>query len=66
MSGAKNEMARQRRHALAVAADNSERDRRRIGPRGHGAREIGQHETFRAVGDLGQRKRLAGRERLRR
>ena len=56
--------ARQRRHALAVAADHGERNRRRVGSRGNGARQIGQHQAFGAVGDLRQRQRLAGLERV--
>ena len=56
----KRQRARQRRHALAVAADHGERNRRRVGPRGDGARQIGQHQPFGAVGDLRQRERLAG------
>ena len=58
MSGPKKrERTRQRRHALAVAADHRERNRRRIGLRRDGAREIGQHQPLGAIGDLGQRER---------
>ena len=54
------ERARQRRHALAVAADHAERDCRRVQPRRDGAREIGQHQALGAVGDLSERERPAG------
>ena len=55
----KRQRARQRRHALPVAADHGKRNRRRVLACGDRAREIGQHQPFGAVGDLRQRQRLA-------
>ena len=51
--------ARQLRHALAVAADDAKRNRRRLVARRHRAREIGEHQAFGAVGHLRQGQRLA-------
>ncbi len=52
--------ARQRRHPRSVAADHHQADRRRVRPRRDRAREIGDHQPLGAVGDAGQRQRLAG------
>ena len=45
-------------HARTVAADHGKADRRWFGPRRHRAREIGDHQTFRAFRDIreGQRR----------
>ena len=56
------ERARERRHALAVAAHDDEAGRRRIGARGDGAGEIGDDQALGAVGDAGERERAAGRQ----
>ena len=56
--------ARQARHALAVAADHRQRHRRRAIAGSYGAGEIGQHQALGAVGDLRQRQRPAGAQRL--
>ena len=60
------ERARQRRHARTVAADHGKADRGRRRPRSDRAREVGEHQTFGAVGNAGQKQRPAGREPLRR
>ena len=60
------ERARQRRHARAVAADHDEADRGRGWPGRNGAREVGQHQPFGAVGDAGKQERAAGMQPLRR
>ena len=54
--------ARQLLHARPVAADHGKADRRRLRPRGDGAREIGDDEAFGALGDIGKRQRAAGRQ----
>ncbi len=63
MSGAKKASAR----ASAAMRGPSRQittsdDRRRIAPRRDRARQIGEHQAFGAVGDAGQRQRLAGRQ----
>ena len=60
------ERARERRHARAVAADHQQAGRRRVRPRRDRAREIGDDQAFGAVGDAGERQRLAGRRAVRR
>ena len=60
----KCQCARQRRHALTVAADHGQGNRRRVFARGDRAREIGQHQAFSPISDLGQRKDLARLELL--
>ena len=56
MSGAKKASARgERGHALAVAADHGEADRRRRPAGGDGPRQIGEHEPFGAVGYAGEK-----------
>ena len=47
-------------HARTVAADHGEADRRRLRPRRHRAREVGDHEAFGALGDIGKGQRPAG------
>ena len=54
----KRQRARQRRHALAVAADDGERHGRRVLAGGDRTRKIGEHQAFGAVRDLRQDERL--------
>ena len=49
-------------HPRTVAADHGEADRRRFRPRRHRAREVRDHQTFRALGDIGKGQRAAGRQ----
>ena len=49
-------------HARAVAADHGKADRRRLWPRRDRARQIGNHEAFGALGDIGEGQRAAGRQ----
>ena len=58
------ERAGERGHALAVAADDSEADRRRRPAGGDGPRQIREHEPFGAVGNAGEKERPASGEAL--
>ena len=58
------ERARERRHARAVAADDEQAGRRRVGACGDSTGKIGDHEALGAVGDAGQRQRAAGSNQL--
>ena len=48
------------REPLAVAADDRQACRRRIGTRRDRARQIGEHESLRTIGDARQRERTVG------
>ena len=54
------ERARERRHARTFAADDQKAGRRRERARGDGAGEVGDDETFGAVGDVRERQRPVG------
>ena len=56
---------RQLLHARPVAADHGKADRRRLRPRRDRARQIGDDQPLRALGDIGEGQRAAGRKLLR-
>ena len=62
--GEEGERAGKLRHPRPVAAHHEKARRRRVLGRGDGTGEIGQHETFGAVGDVGKGERPARREEL--
>ena len=64
IGGEEGDRAGERRHARTVAADDRERNRRRIFLGGNGASEIGDDEARRAVGHAGEGHRPAGFEPL--
>ena len=53
-------------HPRAIAADHGEADGRRFWPRRDGARQIGNDQGFRALGDIGQGQQASGAEQFRR
>ncbi len=53
---------RQLLHPRTIAADDRETDRWLLRSRGDGARQIGNHEPFGTLGDIGKGERAAGRE----
>ena len=60
----KGNAARQSRHARTIAAHDHKADGRRIGFGRDRARQIAEHQTFGAVGDIRKRQRLAGAEQI--